>query len=143
MPPSSVSVDWGLPRKTGESRGASSNFFGAEFGSLERGIPIFARSPAKSTAASVPFPRLLLFLSCDGKMAVRLDGKLVANDDDQMRVRTIAPWDAMDDYQLSFDEGETIVVLDKFESNPAYDGSSPFSRSSPPQLKCRMVARKN
>lgn len=58
-------------------------------------------------------------------MAVRLDGQYVTSLDDQddrEKVIAIAPWDAQDEYQLSFDEGEIITILDKFEGNPVYDG---------------------
>jgi len=58
--------------------------------------------------------------------AVRLDGQYVVDKGPDMRekVRAIAAWDAQDEYQLSFDEGEIITILDKFAGNPTYDGPS-------------------
>lgn len=63
-------------------------------------------------------------------MAYRLDGKLIepTKPDTREKVRAIAAWDAQDEFQLSFDEGEIITVLDKFENNPLYNGLYPSFR---------------
>eukprot|EP01128_Nolandella_sp_AFSM9_P008994 TRINITY_DN5634_c0_g1_i1.p1 TRINITY_DN5634_c0_g1~~TRINITY_DN5634_c0_g1_i1.p1 ORF type:complete len:787 (+),score=272.29 TRINITY_DN5634_c0_g1_i1:168-2528(+) len=57
-------------------------------------------------------------------MAVRLDGTYVQplSPDSREKCISIAVWDAQDEYQLSFDEGEVITILDKFAGNPVYDG---------------------
>lgn len=61
-------------------------------------------------------------------MAVRLDGSLVVppTPDSREKVRAIAAWDAQDEFQLSFDAGEVITILDKFEGNPSYNGPLPL-----------------
>lgn len=58
---------------------------------------------------------------------MRLDGQYVMDKepDKREKVRAIAAWDAQDEFQLSFDEGEVITVLDKFQGNAMYDGTSP------------------
>lgn len=68
-------------------------------------------------------------------MAVRLDGQYVLEKEPDRRekVRAIAAWDAQDEYQLSFDEGEVITVLDKFQGNPMYEGLSSLLRKFGPR----------